>query len=105
MKRIMVGMLLLMFAATALPTWAAHPKNINQRQQHQQNRIQQGVQSGSLTPKEANALATQERLLNQKEQRYRADGKLTPKERRDLQTDLNQLNRKIHTQKHDAQHR
>ena len=78
---------------------------INDRQDRQQARINQGVISGELTPREAMRLQRQQKRIDRKERRYRSDGKLTKRERIDLQTDLNKTSKRISKQKHDEQTR
>lgn len=82
-----------------------HPTSVNQRQQEQRERIEQGVKSGELTWRETAKLAREQRHIKKEEARYRSDGDLTARERADLQRDLNKASRDIHEQKHDAQDR
>ena len=84
------------FAQTATP-------RLDQREANQQQRINQGVATGQLTPREANNLQRRENRLNANEARAKADGVVTPAERRRLQREANRNSRKIHRQKHDAQ--
>src|SRR4051812_9605865 len=63
-----------------------HPRNINQRQENQQDRIAQGIKSGELTAREAARLEAQEARINRLEAKLRESGdKLTPKERAKLE--------------------
>jgi hypothetical protein len=84
------------FAATATP-------RLDQREANQQQRINQGVASGQLTPREAARMQKRANRLQANEQRAKADGVVTPAERRRLQREANRNSRKIHRQKHDAQ--
>jgi len=54
---------------------------IDQRQQRQDDRIQQGLASGQLTPDEARRLREQQGRIAGAEGRMRADGYLSPQER------------------------
>ena len=92
-------------AAFALPLSAqTNTPNIDQRQANQQKRIDQGVQSGSLTAREAARLEKgQERIANM-EAKAKADGTVTPRERARLQKAENVESRRIANQKHDRQH-
>lgn len=76
---------------------------IAKRKENQQDRIGQGIESGSLTPGEAARLEGQEAKLNRETRRMRAenDGKLTPRERRRVNRQQNRLSREIYRQKHD----
>ena len=78
--------------------------NIDQRQLNQEARIQQGVQSGSLTPREAARLERGQNRVERMEQRAKADGKVTPRERENLQRAENHESRAINREKHDRQH-
>ena len=78
---------------------------MNQRQHNQQQRIQQGVQSGELTRGETRRLQAEQRGIRQEERAYKADGQLTRDERKDLRQDLNVASRTIYSEKHDAETR
>jgi len=75
------------------------------RQQHQQERIVNGVQNGELTARETRRLAAGQVHLNRVERRAKADGVVTGRERAHMQHEANQQSRRIHRQKHDAQDR
>lgn len=57
---------------------------IDQREQTQQKRIEQGIDSGSLKAGEAARLEKREQVLQNKEAAAKADGKVTAKERHQL---------------------
>jgi hypothetical protein len=78
---------------------------VNARQQHQRDRIQQGVRSGELTRRETGRLVEEQRDIRQLERAYKSDGTLTGAERHDLHHEQNQASRDIYAQKHDAQDR
>lgn len=78
---------------------------VNARQQHQRQRVQQGVRSGELTRRETRGLVHEQRDIRQLEREYKSDGTLTAAERRDLHHEQNQASRHIYRQKHDAQDR
>jgi CRISPR/Cas system-associated endoribonuclease Cas2 len=84
-----------------------NPNNsINERQQNQRERIQQGVRSGELTPVEAARIRNQEAQIRLNEARARqSGGEFTPQERARIQRQLNRESRRIYRQKHDAQDR
>ena len=85
------------FAQTATP-------RLDQREANQQQRINQGVASGQLTPREAGNLQRRENRLNAHETRAKADGVVTPQERRHLQREANHNSRKIYNKKHNRRH-
>lgn len=69
-------------------------------------RINQGIVSGELTPREAGRLKFQEAHLRREAIRFKMnDGKIGPVERRKLERDNRRLNRHIYRQKHDCQKR
>jgi hypothetical protein len=74
-----------------------------QRNVNQQTRIEQGVQSGSLTTRETGRLENGEARIGKKEARAGADGNVNAHEQRRVQSAENRESRKIHRQKHDAQ--
>jgi hypothetical protein len=74
-----------------------------QRNVNQQQRIEQGLQSGQLTTTEAARLERDEAVSNKLQQRDLRDGKLSATERARLQTVQNRDSRAIKAQKHDAQ--
>ncbi len=73
---------------------------IHQREQNQEKRIEQGVRSGQLTPREAGRLEAQQAKIQQDEARMKADGKLTPAERKKLTREQNRASRNIYRKKH-----
>ncbi len=77
--------------------------NINARERHQQRRIAEGIENGSLTPREAAILERNEAEVRRVEARLRENG-LSRSERARLEKRLNELNRQIYRQKHDRQH-
>lgn len=74
---------------------------IQQRMQNQERRIDQGVKSGELTPKEAGKLEAEQARIQQTEQRMKSDGQLTSKERQKLHTMQDRSSDRIYRQKHD----
>jgi hypothetical protein len=76
---------------------------VQKREQRQEKRIDQGVQSGELNPREAGRLEREQARIKQDEERMKADGKLTPQERRKLRREQNRASRHIYREKHDAQ--
>ena len=73
---------------------------IQQREQNQQQRINQGVASGQLTPREAGRLDAQQARIQQRESRMKADGNLTAGERRSLTRQQNRASNNIYRKKH-----
>lgn len=78
---------------------------INNRQDRQAARIDEGVASGELNRREARRLHRKERAIKAKEHVHKSDGTLTHAERHDLKKDLNTLSKDIKNEKHDLQQR
>jgi CRISPR/Cas system-associated endoribonuclease Cas2 len=86
-----------LIAAAALPVAAQTPSTprVDQRQANQEARIQQGVKSGELTPKETAKLEKGQDKVQKMEDKAVADGKVTPKERAKLERAQNKQSKKI----------
>jgi hypothetical protein len=88
-------------AAIALPAAAqVNTPRVDQRQANQEARIQQGVQSGQLTPKEAAHLERGQAKVQVQEDKAKADGEVTARERAKLAKAQNKQSRKIARKKH-----
>ena len=94
-----------LIATVAVPVFAqtATP-NIDKREALQQQRIEQGVKSGQLTPREAARLDKGEAHIDKMEDKAKADGKVTAKERARIEHAQNVESKKIYREKHDRQH-
>ncbi|HSX59615.1 MAG TPA: hypothetical protein VLF18_05405 [Tahibacter sp.] len=95
---LVAGVLLSGAAAAGTPV-------VNDRQDAQRERINEGVASGELTRREAAGLRAEQAHIRREERAAKADGVVTRGERRHLQRDLNRASGDIHDQKHDAQER
>src|SRR5579883_3685712 len=96
MKRIISAALALALVAGASMVGLAQTTNnntrtprINKRQRNQQRRIAEGIENGSLTPREAARLERQEAAIQAEKRADKADGVVTKQERRQLEKDLN----------------
>ncbi|HEY4210681.1 MAG TPA: hypothetical protein VGM84_04335 [Steroidobacteraceae bacterium] len=92
-------------SATASTVWAATPgaQEVTQRDVNQQERIEQGLQSGQLNTREAGKLEKDEARVDHLEQHDLKDGKLTPKETAQINAAQNRVSNQINQQKHDGQ--
>lgn len=93
-----------LFGALALPAVAQSNQEINARKENQQDRIAQGVKSGSLTAGEAANLERKEAALNKEERRMKSDGNFTAAERAKINRQQNKLSRQIYRDKHNGRH-
>jgi len=84
---------------------SANTPRINRRERDQQQRIRQGIQSGSLTRREAGRLEAEQGRIRVDEARAKADGHVSYRERERLDRELDRASRDIYRQKHDQQHR
>ena len=74
-----------------------------QRDVNQQQRIEQGLQSGQLNTREAARLEREEAKVERDQSRALQDGKLSPAEKARLAREQNKVSRDIYREKHDAQ--
>ena len=111
MKKIVAIALVSSFALSVIAATSAEAKpwwnsRVNQRQRHQQGRLYNGCENGSLTRRENRRLEGREAKLNRQEYRMRHDGDgLQRGEAMKLNREQNQLSRSIYNQKHDGQTR
>ena len=82
-----------------------HRAGVNGRQQHQQQRIGQGIRSGELTARETLRLERNAREIRQDERAAKSDGVVTARERAGLQRELNQESHLIYRAKHNEKDR
>lgn len=89
-------------SAVLAPAFAQNTNTptIDQRQVNQQNRINNGVQSGALNAKETENLEKREAKIEADKQAAKADGKVTRGERRHLMREENRASHAIYRKKH-----
>lgn len=99
-----LGAAALLVSASA-SAWAGPPP-VQQREDNQQTRIEQGERSGQLTPEEADRLHQQQDRIAQTEadMRARNGGRLTGADRERLQRRLNRASADIKELKHNDAH-
>ncbi|ANE55197.1 MULTISPECIES: hypothetical protein [Methylomonas] len=73
---------------------------VDRRQEIQEQRIEQGIESGELTRREANRLERQQMRIERQENAAQADGVVTPAERARLNHQQNKASRNIARKKH-----
>ncbi len=86
------------------PAGAAAEQRIDNRQARQEKRIDQGIESGRLTQREAQRMERQQARIDRAEDRATADGTVTRREAARLEAAQDTSSRRIHRQKHDRQH-
>lgn len=102
MKRIIVGIV----AAVLIGSFgnALADERIQDRKENQQKRIGEGVENGSLTPRETVNLEKKEGRVNREIRRDRRQngGNLTNKEKAQVNRQQNHLSRQIYKDKHNG---
>jgi len=73
------------------------------RQAKQAQRIEQGIRSGSLTPREVAKLREQQEHIRMLEREAERDGKITRAERARIEAAQDRASRSIYAEKHDDQ--
>ena len=101
MRKLIAAAALGLAALTAAAPAAAQ---VDARQYNQERRINQGVRSGELTPREANRLSRQQNNIARQEQRmrYRNGGYLNGRQRARLTDRQLRANRAIYRAKHNG---
>lgn len=97
-----LALILLFSATTALADDVKTNKEL-QRDVNQQERIEQGMQSGELNTKEASRLERQESRVNSMEAKAASDGKVSNTEAARIHRAQSQVSHDIYSEKHDAQ--
>ena len=94
--------IVLSLAGLAASSFAQTAAETVQRDANQQQRIEQGLRSGSLTTHEAGQLERAESRVDRDQAQALQDGKLSPQERRRLAAEQNRVSREIHADKTNA---
>jgi hypothetical protein len=100
MKRLVPLVIAAFLASSVSPVLATTNHHIRKRQTKQQTRINRGVKSGRLTPKETSRLRNEQNLVGIERSQAMLDGKMTKRERTDIRHDQNRLNKDIRKKKH-----
>jgi uncharacterized membrane protein YebE (DUF533 family) len=103
LKTVAAALLMTAFTLPALAQTTSTPR-IDQRQANQQQRIDQGVQSGALTEKEAARMDKGQDRIQNMEDKAKADGVVTAQERKRIANVQDNQSKRIYRQKHDRQH-
>ncbi len=102
MYRIVLAVVITVALALLTGTVGAetHAPRIQQRENRQQQRIEQGEQSGSLTRSESARLEAQQVKISRDEQQMASDGNLSTAERKKLTREQNRANRAVYRKQH-----
>ena len=103
MNRKSIAAALFTMALGSMPALAqTNTPRIDQREANQADRIEQGMNSGALTPGETARVDRGQARVQAAEAAAKADGKVTKRERIALTRAQNHQSRKIHRLKHNA---
>ena len=86
------------------PSLTLAKRPIDKRADRQENRIEEGVDSGKLTDKEAERLQNRQDVIDKERENAREDGKVTRGERREIRHDQNKASHAIRDKKHNDRH-
>jgi hypothetical protein len=104
-KQPLIVLVALALAGAAFAQSDPATPRVDRREARQQKRIDKGVASGQLTPKEAARMQAQQGRIKAAEANAKSDGLVTAKERAGLARRQNKASRNIRHNKHDAQTR
>jgi hypothetical protein len=110
LKRLLIASLLtVVTTGTTLGFSAAaeagtNSPRIDRREARQQGRINRGIRSGALTPRETYRLQRQQANIRAKEAIFKSDGKFSQRERRVVKGQLNRSSQSIYRLKHNRRH-
>lgn len=103
MKRSLHGIAAAIIASLAVDAHAVDAGGVAQRDANQQERIEQGLQSGALSTREAGHLEREEQVIDRQQARdLKSGGTLTPQEQARLTREQNAVSRNIYREKHNA---
>ena len=105
MKTTTLTLIALLTAAPMAASAQTMAERIDNRQVRQEQRIDQGVQSGALTARETVRLEKQQNKIERVETRALSDGSINRKEAARLTNMQNRASHSIARQKHDRQSR
>lgn len=89
-------------ASTTTHAAGTNTPGLDQRQENQERRIEQGVESGALNANEATRLEAQQNRVQRAEDRAKADGVVTRRERAALRHRQDHTSGTIARKKHNA---
>lgn len=96
---------LIILSSLLLLTLAAEAGRNQNREQRQQHRIKQGVESGELTRHEERKMNKGQRKIDRMQKKAMEDGVVTAEEKAKLEKMQDRQSKKIYKQKHDGQSR
>jgi hypothetical protein len=106
MKKVFLSMVAAGLLVSTCGIASAQEGRIQERKENQQQRIGEGVENGTLSPKETAHLENQQANLNReiRHDRNQNGGNLTNKEKAQINRQQNRLSGNIYRAKHDGRH-
>lgn len=101
-KTAMAAVLGVLFSTAALAQGGVE-RGMERRDAVNNERIEQGMRSGQITPREAARLRAKQARIERMEAHARRDGVVTGRERERIEVAQNDLSRSIRFEKHDRQ--
>ena len=80
-------------------------QNVDERQARIANRIQNGLENGGLSRREARQVERQLNATEQKERAFESDGRVNSRERAELHRDLDVVAQRLRFERHDGDRR
>jgi hypothetical protein len=108
MKRLLIASLIALVTAgntlgmASAASAGTKSPGIDRREANQQRRINKGIRSGALTPRETYRLQRRQANIHAQENRFKSDGNLSRRERRTLHNRLNKSSKAIYRAKHNG---
>ncbi len=85
---------------SGIPTPTEDPVRVDAREQRQEQRIKDGVNSGSISKKEERRLKKEQAHIKRLEKRSKKDGQVSAKEKKKINHAQNHASRSINKKKH-----
>lgn len=99
-----LGIMTLVMAANLICVSQAEARRVDNRQNRQNGRIQQGAGSGSLTWREQRNLQHDQNRIARREARFQADGNYTLGEKYRIEKAQDRESKEIYRKKHNDRH-
>jgi hypothetical protein len=103
MKKILFAVSAMTLLMAGMAFAEAETPVVDQRQMNQEQRIDQGIESGQLNEREGNRMNRQQERINKMEDRAKSDGVMTKRERARIGAAQNRASHHIAREKHDRQ--
>jgi len=103
MKKLITLSAIIAACTVAVPAMARGGDRVDERQDRQQHRIEQGYRSGDLTRHEARRLEQGQARIDRMQRQARRDGQVDRHERRHIREEVARQDRRIYRERHDGE--